>query len=142
MNRFSVHRGEKAPHAGDGQVIFYAGTADQRLSYQHLEESLFHESVHASWDSQWRMSSQWRAAAAADGGFLTRYGARHPDREDLAETALFAFAILHHPDRLPPADTADTRAAVPHRIAFIETLLPRDQPLTIPVGPLEPCSGR
>lgn len=142
LHRFSVHDGRKAPHAGDGQVIFYAKTADQRLGYQHLEESLFHESVHASWDAQWRLSPQWLAAAAADGGFLTRYGAEHPDREDLAETALFAFAILHHPDRLPPADTADTLAAVPHRIAFIETLLPKGQPLTQTVGPFAACSGR
>jgi hypothetical protein len=139
IGRFSVHMGDESPHAGDDQIVFYSATADQRLGYNHLEESLFHESVHASWDATWRLSPEWQAAAAADAGFLTGYAAAHPDREDLAETALFGFAILHHPDRFPPVDTADTLRAVPHRLAFLETLLPRDQPLTFPVGPALGC---
>ena len=79
------------------------------------------------------------AAQQADGRFLTGYGARSPDREDLAETALFAFAILHHPDRFPPVDTADTLAAVPNRIAYIKTLLPPDQPLYYQVAEAAGC---
>lgn len=127
--RFSVHGGDESFHAGTGQIVVYVGKADQRASYNHLEESLFHEAVHASWDEAYRLAPDWVAAQAADGGFLTDYGAQNPDREDLAETALFAFAILHHPDRFPPVDTADTRRAVPHRIAFVAGLLPPGVPL-------------
>ena len=141
IERFSVHAGDKGFHAGTGQIVVYAGRADQRLTYDHLEESVFHESVHASWDADHRLAPDWTAAQKADGGFLTDYAAESPEREDLAETALFAFAILHHPDRLPPVDTADTKAAVPHRIAYIAALLPPGAPLITPVGPVLACEG-
>jgi hypothetical protein len=141
IGRFSVHGGDEGFHAGTGQIVVYAGRADQRLSYDHLEESLFHESVHASWDAEHRLAPAWIAAQAADGGFLTDYAAESPEREDLAETALFAFALLHHPDRLPPVDSDDTRRAVPHRIAYIAGLLPPDAPLTFPVGPAQDCEA-
>lgn len=127
--RFNVHGGDKAPHAGTGSITFYSETTTQRLGYRHLEESLFHEAVHASWDAAHRLAPAWIAAQTADGRFLTDYGQRRPEREDLAETALFAFALSHHPDRFPPVDSADTRAAVPHRLAYIAALLPMDQPL-------------
>jgi hypothetical protein len=129
IGRFSVHDGDEGFHAGTGQIVVYLGRADQRASYAHLEESIFHEAVHASWDEAHRLSPDWIAAQAADGRFLTNYAAETPDREDLAETALFAFAILHHPDRFPPVDTADTLAAVPNRIAYVARLLPPGEPL-------------
>jgi hypothetical protein len=139
IGRFSIHRGDEGFHAGTGQIVVYADRADQRDSYDHLEESLFHEAVHATWDEAHRLSEGWQAAQQADGRFLTGYGARHPDREDLAETALFAFAILHHPERFPPVDTADTVAAVPNRIAYIRTLLPPGQPLQVQVAEAMGC---
>jgi len=129
INTFSVHGGRKGFHAGTGGIVVYAETTDNRLGYNHLEESLFHESVHASWDAQHRLSEDWVAAQESDARFLTGYGARSPEREDLAETALFAYAILHYPERFPPADTADTVAAVPARMAYIEALLPTDAPI-------------
>lgn len=141
IKRFSAHGGDAGFHAGTGQIVVYLDRADQRASYAHLEESLFHESVHASWDADHRLSAGWIAAQAADGGFLTDYAAESPEREDLAETALFAFALLHHPDRLPPVDSDDTRAAVPHRIAYIASLLPKDRPLIVPIEPLPSCAG-
>lgn len=137
--RFSVHAGDEGFHAGTGQIVVYAGRADQRLTYDHLEESVFHESVHASWDDQHRLAPDWIAAQQADGGFLTDYAANSPEREDLAETALFTFALLHHPDRFPPVDSEDTRRAVPNRIAYIERLLPPGTPLTYSVGPVQDC---
>jgi hypothetical protein len=138
--RLSIHGGDEAFHAGTGQIVLYTEKTDQRASYRHLEESLFHEAVHASWDDAHRLAPGWQAAQAADGGFLTKYAAKNPEREDLAETALFAFAILHHPDRLPPADTADTKRAVPNRIAYIAGLLPPGAPLITPVETPETCS--
>lgn len=131
IGRFSIHGGDESFHAGTGQIVVYTEMADQRASYNHLEESLFHEAVHASWDEDHRLAPGWQAAQAADGGFLTGYGAESPEREDLAETALFAFAMLHHPDRFPPVDTEDTLRAVPHRIAYIAELLPPGAPLIV-----------
>jgi hypothetical protein len=141
IERFSIHAGDEGFHAGTGQIVVYTEMADFRASYAHLEESLFHEAVHASWDEAHRLAPDWMAAQAADGGFLTDYAAESPEREDLAETALFAFAILHHPDRFPPVDTADTLAAVPHRIDYVAGLLPPGAPLITPVAPLPVCAA-
>ncbi len=133
IEKFSVHGGDEGFHAGVGQIVVYTGRADFRASYAHLEESLFHEAVHASWDETHARSLEWIAAQEADGGFLTQYGADTPEGEDLAETALFAFAILHYPDRFPPVDTEDTWAAVPHRIAYVANILPPGEPLIVPL---------
>ncbi len=141
IGRFSIHGGFESFHAGTGQIVVYVDMADQRASYAHLEESLFHEAVHASWDEDHRLSEGWVAAQTADGGFLTGYGMENPDREDLAETALFAFAILHYPDRFPPVDTADTERAVPNRIAYVATLLPPGEPLITPLAEPPTCAG-
>lgn len=139
IRRFSVHMGQKGLHAGRGQIVVYSGTADERVSYNHLEESLFHEAVHASLDADHRLSDGWKQAQASDGQFLTSYAARRPEREDLAETALFAFAILHHPDRFPPADTEATMRAVPHRFEYIKRLFPPGKPLVYSVGNAQTC---
>jgi hypothetical protein len=128
IGRFSIHGGDESFHAGTGQIVVYTGKADQRATYDHLEESLFHEAVHASWDEVHRLAPEWQAAQAADGGFLSDYAAESPDREDLAETALFAYALLHYPDRMPPVDTEDIRRAVPNRIAYIKALLEQGAP--------------
>lgn len=139
IRRFSVHRGNKGFHAGTGAIIVYSGGADERAAYNHLEESLFHEAVHASLDARHRLSEGWKRAQASDGRFLTSYGARRPEREDLAETALFVFAILHHPDRFPPADTEATMRAVPHRFAYIKELFPPGKPLVYGIGDAQAC---
>lgn len=141
IERFSVHQGEKGYHAGTGQIVAYSGTTDNRLSYNHLEETIFHESVHASWDSEHRLSEGWVEAQTMDGRFLTMYGQNSPDREDLAETALFAFAILHYPKRFPPFDTADTLEAVPNRMEYIGELLPVESPLIYEIHTPQECAS-
>lgn len=141
IEKFSVHQGNHGFHAGTGQIIGYSGTARQRESYNHLEETLFHEAVHASLDDQHRLAGAWKRAQDTDDGFLTDYGRQSPEREDLAETALFAFAILHHPDRFPPVDTQVTRATVPARIDYIEKIFPTDSPLIYQVAVAQSCSS-
>ncbi len=141
IKRFSIHKGRKGFHAGTGHIIMYSKTAENRLSYDHLEESIFHEAVHASWDAEHRLAPLWVKAQEADGRFLTAYGRRSPKREDLAETALFAFAILHYPARFPPVDTKDAVDAVPNRIAYINRLLPQGKPLVYQAGQKPSCKA-
>jgi hypothetical protein len=131
--------GEEGFHSGTGQVVVYSGTADERLRDNHLEESLFHEAVHASLDEDHRLSAAWREAQALDARFLTSYAQQSPEREDLAETALFAYAILHHPERFPPVDTADTLQAVPNRIDYIDKIFPPGQSIFFSVGDPKAC---
>lgn len=129
IKTFSVHKGNEGFHAGAGGIVFYSNTARLRLQQKHLEESIFHESVHASWDSRHATSEPWINAQTSDNGFVTAYGAKFPTREDLAESALLAFAVIHHPGRIPPADTDDIFKIAPSRVKFIKNLLPTNEPL-------------
>ena len=74
-------------------------------------------------------SIRWFIAKKRDRQFLTQYGADSPEREDLAETALFAYGVSRFPGRIPPVDTEVIFKTVPNRIKFIETLLPPDKPI-------------
>ena len=75
IRQFGVHKGDKGFHGGPGKIFMYHDRATRRIEQAHLEESILHESVHASLDRDWRQSPQWRAAQAKDPGFLTRYAA-------------------------------------------------------------------
>ena len=131
VERLVVHAGEEDATAFSdvGLIVVYAPNATQRIATHDLEETLFHESVHAVLDPEFATGEAWREAQARDGRFATRYGERNPVREDLAESALFAFALLHHEDRIPAAERARIRAAIPHRIAFFEGVFPPGEPL-------------
>jgi len=137
---FGIHKGNKGFHAGNEQIIVYSDRASIRIKDDHLEESLFHEAVHASWDEELRLSREWRQAQKIDGRFLTKYAENSPEREDLAETALFAFALLHHPGRIPPVDTQVIESTVPERIEFIGNLFLTDQPVLAAVAANPECT--
>ena len=143
VQRMVVHYGnEDATAFSDiGLIVLYSDNATKRISTHDLEETLFHESVHASWDHLHRSSPAWLAAQEADGTFVTEYASEHPDREDLAESALFAYTLVHHPERIPAPDGGRIAAAIPARIAFVETLLPPDEPIFYQVAPKYPCDG-
>jgi len=109
---------------GGGEGIHvYEENVFVREAAGRFEETMFHESVHTSLDDDYAASSEWLAAQESDGTFLTEYGASLPAQEDLAETALYAWALMHHPDRISEADAEAWEAAVPARIDVIETIL-------------------
>lgn len=139
IRQFGIHMGDKGFHAGTGKVFVYSGMSDRRISENHLEESLLHEGVHASLDAQYRLSPQWVAAQQQDDAFMTRYAARSPEREDLAETALFAFALLRHPGRIPPVDSQAILRTVPARIAVIDQILSETPIVGTPPAPPDGC---
>ncbi|MFG0319279.1 MAG: hypothetical protein ACF8XB_18555 [Planctomycetota bacterium JB042] len=143
VERLVVHRGEEGATAFSdvGLIVVYSDNATKRISTHDLEETLFHESVHAAWDAEHADSKAWRRAQKKDRGFVTRYARENPDGEDLAESALFAYTLTHHPDRIPPADAQAIRRAIPARIAFVERLLPRKEPIFHEVGPRYVCDG-
>lgn len=112
----------QADGGGEG-IHVYEDNVTVRESTNRFEETLFHESVHTSLDDTYASSTGWTAAQAADGEYLTQYAAQEPDREDLAETALYAWALQHHPDRISLEDADDWSAKVPNRLAFIGAVL-------------------
>ena len=125
IRQFGIHKGREGFHAGSGKIFMYQDQATHRIGQNKLEESILHESVHASLDAEYRLSPEWLAAQEADGRYMTAYAARHPEREDLGETLLFAYALIAHPGRIPPVDSRDILAAVPHRIEVVRSILER-----------------
>jgi hypothetical protein len=131
VERVVVHQGgENVTAFSDvGLIVLYSDNATKRIGTHDLEETVFHESVHAAWDKGHASSAGWKDAQNKDDGFVTDYARKNPKGEDLAESALFAFTLIHHPDRIPKEAAAKIARAIPHRIAFVEKLLPKDKPL-------------
>jgi hypothetical protein len=131
VDRVVVHKGgENVTAFSDvGLIVLYSDNATKRLGTHDLEETIFHESVHAAWDKKHAASPEWKDAQQKDGRFITDYARKNPKGEDLAESALFAYALIHHPNRIPKAEAEKIARAIPNRIAFVEKLLPKDKPL-------------
>jgi hypothetical protein len=131
VKRVVIHKGgENATAFSDsGLIVLYSDNATKRIGTHDLEETVFHESVHAAWDKEHSASPGWLAAQKQDGRFVTEYARKNPMGEDLAESALFAYTLLHHPERILKEDAARIRRAIPARIAFVETLLPPGKPI-------------
>ncbi len=121
IERVGFLGGESTAQAdGGGEGIHvYERNVTVREQANRFEETLFHESVHTSLDDSVGSSAEWIAAQQADGEFLTEYAASNPQSEDLAETSLYAWALLHFPQRISEADAQAWRAAIPERIAVI-----------------------
>ena len=73
---------------------------------KYIEESMFHELVHASLDWQWGKKSveedKWLNAISTDKYYVSNYAWENPKQEDLAETVVQelekeSFVILPHP---------------------------------------------
>jgi len=124
LDHVVIHRGDETAFGeSEGRFfVLYSANIKTRICNHDLEETVFHESVHATLDSKYARSKQWLAAQKADGDFITKYAKRLPEKEDLAESALFAWAMIMHPGRLPTNIEARAREIMPNRLAFLQTL--------------------
>jgi len=95
----------------------YSGNASRRIETHDLEETFFHEGTHASIQDAFLESAEWRSAVSRDGSYVTEY-AGTSDQEDFAESALFAYTIIHHPERIPDSEREKVLTAIPNRIEF------------------------
>ncbi|MDA5092738.1 hypothetical protein O2N63_01390 [Aliiroseovarius sp. KMU-50] len=118
--------------------VLYSENMNKRISTHDLEETVFHESVHATLDAEYARSSAWEKAQRRDGGFLTEYAQNNPNGEDMAETALFAYAMTRTPGRLPAAVESGVKDAVPNRLAFLTKLF-SSKPQFYKVGSATGC---
>lgn len=124
LDHVVIHRGDETAYAESKGHFFnlYSENIKTRIRNHDLEETVFHESVHATLDEKYAKSKTWLKAQKADGDFVTKYAKRLPEKEDLAESALFAWAMLKHPGRLPAKIEARARKIMPNRMEFFETL--------------------
>jgi hypothetical protein len=63
----------------------------------------------------------WKTAKARDNAYITNY-AETEDQEDFAESALFAYTLIYHPERFPAAERTKIQKQIPNRIAFFMTV--------------------
>jgi hypothetical protein len=135
VSRLVVHQGgiDVTAFSDIGLMVLYSDNASKRIKTHDLEETIFHESVHAAWDKTHASSAEWLDAQKKDGKFITDYAKKNPTKEDLAESALFAYTLTHHPDRIPKEAAEKITRAIPSRIAFVEKLVPKDKPIHFPV---------
>lgn len=143
LSHVVVHDGDETAFAEDLGRFFvvYTDNMDDRISTHDLEETVFHEAVHATLDISHAGSAKWQKAQAEDADFVTRYAAQNPNGEDFAETALFAYTYFQHPDRLPAQVVADLRAVVPHRLAYLSRVFGAGIAMQRPVAGLEACEN-
>lgn len=125
LSHVVLHEGDETAFAEDKEHFFvlYSENVKKRVLSYDIEETIFHESVHATLDDDYRESTDWIEAQKSDGGHVTRYAADRPDKEDMAESALFAYTILYHPGRLPEDVEQQVKTLMPNRLAYFETLL-------------------
>lgn len=101
----------------------YDALIDRRQAEHDLDETVFHETAHVALDQLFSDDPDWRAKQVADGGFITVYAAENPDKEDIAESALFAWTMRHHPGRLSAEVEAAVRAIMPNRLDYMGNML-------------------
>ena len=95
----------------------YSGNASRRIETHDLEETFFHEGTHASIQDAFLESDEWKSAVSRDASYITEY-AKTSDQEDFAESALFAYTVIYHPERFPDGEREKIVNAIPNRIEF------------------------
>lgn len=124
LSHVVVQKGDLAAFAEDkGQFfVVYSDNIDIRINNNDFEETVFHESVHATLDFDNVRSTQWKSVQKLDSTFITEYAANFPEREDLAETALFVYTAINNPSRLPVSVVEWMSENIPNKLAYIKRL--------------------
>lgn len=128
LNHVILHVGDDGAFAEDIANFFvvYEDNMKFRRSENDMEETLFHESVHATMDNEFRDGDpKWANAQQTDPGFITDY-AEEVTTEDMAESAVFAFTDKYSPGRLPEDVTAAMYDIMPNRIAYLQSIFPNE----------------
>jgi hypothetical protein len=129
-----------AEHLGRFFVVYHENML-RRITTHDLDETVFHETVHATLEAEWGQSLFWQRAQISDGDFITDYAASRPELEDLPESALFAYTYLMHPGRLPPNIVQRMEQIMPARLAFFEGLFGNLKDETRAMGDLLECDS-
>ena len=143
LSHVVLHEGDEVAFAEDKGHFFvlYSENVKRRIRSHDIEETIFHEAVHATLDDDYRSSLAWLEAQQADGAYVTYYAANNPDTEDMAESALFAYTILHHPGRLPIHLEQEVQLVMPNRLAYFSTLFDELAGTVTEVDPAPDCSS-
>ena len=124
LSHVVLHKGDETAYAEEEGRFFvlYSENIEKRVSTHDLEETVFHETIHATLEAEHAKNQAWIKAQNSDPGFITEYAAKHPQKEDLPESALFAYTLLKTPDRLPRDIQQAIHETMPHRLEYFRIL--------------------
>jgi hypothetical protein len=130
----NIHDGDGSAWAEDVGQFFtlYDGLMTRRLAEHDLDETVFHETAHVALDPLLSGDPDWQSNQASDNDFITQYAADNPDKEDIAESALFVWTMMYHPDRLPVQVEAAVRDIIPNRLEYMDNVLEGFDPPSCP----------
>lgn len=119
-----LHKGDEVAYSEDAGQFFviYSENMDTRIRHDDLQETVFHECAHVAFEAVHATAPGWMAAQQADAGFITDYARANPIKEDVPESAIFAYVILNHPGRLNATVEISVRNQIPNRIAYFAQL--------------------
>ena len=125
LDHVNIHVGDASANAERQGHFFnlYSINMDKRISTNDLEETVFHESVHAGIQDDFGFTTAWQNAQANDAVFVTDYGQEFPDREDMAEAALFAYTVIVTPGRLDSDIENWVKTNNANRLAFFRDVI-------------------
>ena len=126
----NIHDGDRGAWAEEDGRFFtlYEDNMAVRLANHDLDETVFHETAHVALDPIFRNDPDWASNQAADGDFITEYARDLPDREDVAESALFVWTMKYHPGRLPADVEAAVKQTIPNRLEYMSNMLDGYEP--------------
>lgn len=121
LDHVVIHKGDAGAFAESEAQFFvlYSDNMDTRISDNDLEETVFHESIHATLDTDHIETIAWKKAQTDDGNFITEYAESRSSKEDLAETSIFVYTMLRYPGRLAPSTEDWVQTHLPNRLDYI-----------------------
>ena len=124
LSHVVLHNGDAGAFAESEANFFvvYSQNIDVRISNNDLEETVFHETVHATLDADYLQSNVWLQAQQNDPTFITQYAMDNSNKEDMAESALFVYTMIKHPGRLDSDIETWVQTNIPNRFTFIESI--------------------
>lgn len=124
LSHIVLHKGDEGAfaEASGNFFVVYSDNMDERIENDDLEETVFHESVHASLDAIHLENADWLKAQNNDYAFITEYAQNNSDKEDLAESAIFIYTITTYPGRLSSDIVNWVNTNIPNRVSYINSI--------------------
>lgn len=124
LNHVVIHTGNRTAFAEtEGRFfVLYSENMDTRIRNNDLEETVFHESVHASLQDIYENTSEWKTAQEKDKNYITSYAMEKPSLEDMPESALFCYTLIKYPGRLSTEIENWVKEYIPNRLEFFKTI--------------------
>ena len=113
-----IHDGVADIGSDDDAIWLHVGQVDQYEADGFLEESLVPAAVRATIQSAHGASAGWLEAQAIDNRFISQIAEDNPDTEDVAQSFLPYFTVVHRSSRVTHFLAATIVNAIPARLNY------------------------